>query len=156
MTLTTFDENLCRIIEPNVCATKRRFEVLKIMRDEGIPTVVWMTPILPFINDTEENIRGPLWSCIEAKVYGIILWGIGVTLRGNQEYFYKQLDLHFPGVKENISGIMEMRTRYHPRIRSDLWKLWEECEKHGISCNASGIFSYMSRFEDRHPENRCH
>ena len=60
MTLTTFDENLCRVLEPNVCTTARRAEVLNILRDEGIPTVVWLSPILPFINDTEENLRGLL------------------------------------------------------------------------------------------------
>lgn len=81
MTLTTYDENLCRILEPNVCTTKRRSEVLNILRDEGIPTICWMTPILPFLNDTEENIRGVLNYCIEAKVYGIIQFGIGVTDR---------------------------------------------------------------------------
>jgi DNA repair photolyase len=101
ITLTTFDETLCKIIEPNVCATRERFETLKIMRDKGIPTVVWLCPILPFINDTEENLRGLLNYCIEAKVYGIICFGIGMTLReGDREYFYENLDRHFPGLKE--------------------------------------------------------
>lgn len=100
ITLTTFDEDLCKIIEPNVSTTKERFEVLKIMRDNKIPTVVWLDPILPFINDTEENIRGILGYCIEAKVHGIICFGMGLTLReGNREYFYKKLDVHFPGMK---------------------------------------------------------
>ncbi|CDG02307.1 Putative Radical SAM domain protein [Clostridium chauvoei JF4335] len=48
-------EKLCKIIEPNVSTTKERFEVLKVMRDNGIPTVVWISPILPYINDTEKN-----------------------------------------------------------------------------------------------------
>ena len=52
MTLTTADEKLCKILEPNVSTTKERFETLKILRDNGIPTVVWLCPILPFINDT--------------------------------------------------------------------------------------------------------
>lgn len=60
MTLTTYDEDLCKKLEPNVSTTAERFEVLKRMRDAGIPTVVWLCPILPFINDTEENIRGVL------------------------------------------------------------------------------------------------
>ena len=72
MTLTTFDEDLCRILEPNVCTTARRAEVLNILRDEGIPTVVWLCPILPFINDSEENLRGILSCCFEARVKGII------------------------------------------------------------------------------------
>ena len=78
MTLTTYDEDLCRILEPNVCTTKRRFEVLEIMRENGIPTVVWMTPILPFINDTPENINGLLDYCVRSGVYGIITFGMGV------------------------------------------------------------------------------
>ena len=47
MTLTTYDDDLCRILEPNVCNTKRRIEVLEEMQRRGIPTVVWLTPILP-------------------------------------------------------------------------------------------------------------
>ncbi len=67
----------------------------------GIPTVVWLSPILPFINDTEENLRGILDYCIEAGVKGIICFGMGVTLReGDREYFYAALDRHFPGMKE--------------------------------------------------------
>lgn len=101
MTLTTANEELCKIIEPNVCTTKERFEVLKKMQDAGIPTVVWLSPILPFINDTEENISGILDMCIEAGVYGVICFGMGLTLReGNREYFYQQLDRHFQGLKE--------------------------------------------------------
>lgn len=101
MTLTTCDEDLCRKIEPNVSTTKKRFEVLKKLRDAGIPTVVWLSPILPFINDTEENISGILDMCMEAGVYGIICFGMGLTLReGNREYFYEQLERLFPGLKE--------------------------------------------------------
>ena len=101
MTLTTADESLCKIVEPNVCTTKRRFEVLCRMQEAGIPTVVWLSPILPFINDTEENILGVLDYCRRAGVYGIINFGMGLTLRdGDRQYFYKKLDEHFPGLKQ--------------------------------------------------------
>ena len=63
ITLTTYDEEMCRILEPGVSTTKERFQVLEIMRENGIPTVVWMTPILPFINDTKENLKGILDYC---------------------------------------------------------------------------------------------
>ena len=100
MTLTTYDENLCKILEPNVCTTKERFETLQIMKENGIPTVVWLSPILPFINDTKENIEGILDYCIQAKVQRIICFGMGVTLReGDREYFYAALDRHFPGLR---------------------------------------------------------
>ena len=101
LTLTTADEDLCRILEPNVCTTKRRVEVLKTLRDEGIETVVWLCPILPYINDTEDNINAILDFCIDAGVKAILCHEMGLTLRsGNREYFYSKLDEHFPGLKE--------------------------------------------------------
>lgn len=97
MTLTTYDEALCRILEPNVCTTKRRYEVLKACQARGIPTVVWICPILPFLNDTEENLRGLLQYCVDAGARGIITFGMGTTMReGSREPFYAALDRHFP------------------------------------------------------------
>ena len=69
---------------------RERFEALLRLREAGIPTVVWLCPILPFINDTEENLRGVLDYCVRAGVYGSICFGMGLTLReGNREYFYR-------------------------------------------------------------------
>jgi DNA repair photolyase len=149
-TMTTYDENLCKIIEPNVCNTNRRFETLSIFRDKGIQTVVWLCPFLPYINDTEENLRGLLDYCVEAGVYGIICFGIGLTLReGNREYFYSNLDRQFPGLKN------EYQKKYGNNyvIASDnneaLMKLiYAVCEKHGIVCNNDAVFGYMSDFKD--------
>lgn len=151
MTLTTYDESLCRILEPNVCTTKRRAEVLNILRDEGIPTICWLTPILPFINDTEENIRGILEYCIEAKVYGIIQFGIGVTLRdGDRQYFYNKLDEHFPGMKEKYiekyGNAYELPSPNQPYL---LNVLTEECREHHMVYDVGALFRYMAQFEDK-------
>ncbi len=151
MTMTTYDDELCKIIEPNVCVTSKRAEVLNIMRDNDIPTIVWMTPILPFINDTEENIRGLIKYCVEAKVYGILLWDMGVTLReGDREYFYKKLDEHFPGMKSryiNMYGNQYMITS--PNNDKLMRILKEECQKYGIICGSDVLFSYMKQFETK-------
>ena len=101
ITLTTYDDDLCQILEPNVCNTKRRIEVLEEMQKRGIPTIVWLTPILPFINDTEENVTSILEECARVGVKGIIDFGMGLTLReGDREYYYAALDKHFPGMKQ--------------------------------------------------------
>ena len=81
MTMTTYDEALCRKIEPNVSTTRERFAALKTLREAGIPTVVWLCPILPFLNDTAENVNGILDYCIEAGVTGVICFGMRLTLR---------------------------------------------------------------------------
>lgn len=151
MTLTTYDEKLCKVIEPNVSTTKERFEVLKIMRDNNIPTVVWLSPFLPFINDTEENIRGLLNYCIEAKVHGIICFGIGLTLReGNREYFYKKLDEHFPGLKakyiNNYGNSYEILSPNHNKLMPIIR---ETCKTHGIIYDINQCFNYLHEFEEK-------
>lgn len=151
MTLTTYDESLCRKIEPNVCTTKERFNVLVKMRDAGIPTVVWLSPILPFINDTEENISGVLDYCIEAKVYGVMCFAMGLTLRDrNREYFYKKLDELFPGLKSRY--ISTYGNSYDVRSPKDfeLMSLFhQKCEQAGIVHNNDKIFSYLHEFEQK-------
>jgi len=151
MTLTTFDEELCKIIEPNVSTTKERFEVLKIMRDNGIPTVVWLSPILPFINDTEENIRGILDYCVEAKVHGIICFGMGLTLReGNREYFYKMLDEHFPGMKARYTEKYNYAYQLPSHNNDKLMNIFKTtCKSHGILCDIEECFNYLHKFEEK-------
>lgn len=151
MTLTTYDEELCKKIEPNVSTTKERFEALKVFRDEGIPTVVWLSPILTFINDTEENLRGILNYCIDAKVYGIICFEIGTTLRsGNREYFYKQLDKYFPGIKDKYIHTYGNSYRIVSPNNKKLMKLFHKvCEDNGIVHNNEEIFRYLFEFEDK-------
>ena len=154
MTLTTYDEELCKKIEPNVCTTKERVNALKIFHENGIPTVVWLSPILPFINDTRENIEGILDYCIEAKVYGMICFGMGLTLReGNREYFYNELDKKFPGLKE----------KYHQKygnayeIPSDrnqelMQLLREKCQKNGIVHNVDECFAYLHEYPEKYQQ----
>ena len=151
ITLTAFDENLCKIIEPNVCGTKRRFEVLKTMRDNGIQTIAWLCPFLPFINDTEENLLGLLDYCIEAGVYGIMWWGAGMTLReGNREYFYSKLDEHFPGLKEKYQKKYGLNYNIASDNNNKLMKLFYGiCEKKKIVCNNDKLFEYMRTFEEK-------
>lgn len=150
MTMTTHDENLCKIIEPAVCTTKERYEVLKTMSDNGIPTIVWLDPILPFINDTEENLRGILDYCIDAGVIGIICFGMGLTLRdGSREYFYKKLDKHFPGLRQ----IYHKKYGFSYELKSDnnekLMEIFHhECEKHGIAHDNDEIFKYIHTYEE--------
>ena len=151
ITLTTFDEDLCRLIEPNVSTTAERFSVLEIMRDADIPTVVWLSPILPFITDSEENLVGLLDYCIRAKIKGIICFGFGVTLReGDREYFYQKLDEHFPGMKEKyiktFGNRYECTSPNHPRLMNIFREL---CLKNGILYKPQDVFSYLGRFEQK-------
>lgn len=151
MTLTTYDEELCKIIEPNVCTTKRRAEVLNIMRDNGIPTVVWLDPILPYINDTQENLQGILEYCREAKVHGIICFNMGLTLReGNREYFYQKLDEHFPGMKEIYQKKFGLAYEIYSEHNRKLMQSFHSfCKEHGMESDVNKNFAYLHEFEDK-------
>lgn len=151
MTLTTADESLCRIIEPNVSVTKERFETLKAFHENGIPSVVWFSPFLPFINDTKENIDGLLKYCIDAKIRGIICFGIGLTLRdGDREYFYSRLDKHFPNMKERYIytyGNSYQLTSSNNNVLMN--RISEVCRNHGIMFGVENVFSYLHKFESK-------
>ena len=151
MTLTTYDDDLCRILEPNVCNTKRRIEVLERMQARNIPTVVWLTPILPFLNDTPENVTAILQACVRVGVKGVIDFDMGMTLReGDREYYYAALDRHFPGVKERY--IRTYGNAYElpsPRAK-ELRRLFHRiCEENDILSTPEECFGYMYDFPEK-------
>ncbi|MCR5591908.1 MAG: radical SAM protein [Lachnospiraceae bacterium] len=154
MTLTTYDDDLCRILEPNVCNTKRRIEVLEEMHRRGIPTVVWITPILPFINDTEENIMAILNECVRVGVKGIIDFGMGLTLReGDREYYYAALDKHFPGMKERYikqyGNAYELQSPNAEKLTGLLRKI---CKDNGILSTPDECFGFIRELPDKYPQ----
>lgn len=150
MTLTTFDENLCRITEPHVCTTKRRFEVLQILHEHGIPTIVWLTPLLPYINDTRENLLGILGYCARAHVKGIICFGIGMTLReGSRAYYYAALDRHFPGLRERYEREYGNAYEIVSPQHTALMPLFHAfCEQHGIMHDNAQCFAYLQELPE--------
>jgi DNA repair photolyase len=154
MTLTTYDDKLCSILEPNVCNTKRRLEVLKMMQERGIPTIVWITPILPFINDTEENVMQILEACAKVGVKGIIDFGMGLTLReGDREYFYAALDKHFPGMKKRY---IETYGNAYDLPSPDSGKLTgilkEICMENNMMYKPDDCFRYMNEFPEKYKQ----
>ena len=152
MTLTTYDDELCRILEPNVCNTKRRIEVLAEMQSRGIPTIVWLTPILPFINDAEENITAILNECVRVGVKGIIDFGMGLTLReGDREYYYAALDKHFPGMKERY--IRRYGNAYElpsPNAKELSGIFRNICRDNGILSTPDACFRLLQEFPERY------
>lgn len=151
MTLTTHDDALCRILEPNVSVTSERVAALKTFRDAGIPTVVWLSPILPWLNDTRENIEGILQSCMEAQVKGILCFNMGVTLReGDREYFYAQLDRYFPGLKERYIRTYGNRYELNSPRNAELMALFHDtCEQAGMMHDVRQIFTYLHTYEEK-------
>ena len=154
MTLTTGEESLCRILEPNVSTTTERFAALMKLKEAGIPTVVWLCPILPFLNDTAENINRLLDCCEQAGVRGIVQFGMGVTLRqGNREYFYRQLDRHFPGLKERyIRTYGNAYVLESPNSRKLLELLHRRCRDAGILYDNPSVFRYLQEMEIKQPQ----
>lgn len=151
MTLTTWDDSLCGILEPNVCNTRRRIEVLEAMRRRNIPTVVWLSPVLPFINDTADNIQAILEACAGVQVKGIVCFGMGLTLReGDREYYYEALDRHFPGLKERYIRTYGNAYEIPSPDNARLMKLFGDfCLNRGILYKPDDCFCFMNQLPER-------
>ena len=154
MTLTTWDESLCRIVEPGVASTRQRLEALAALREDGIPTMVWLSPILPFLNDTEENLRALLDACVSVGVQGIVCFGMGLTLReGNREYFYAALDRHFPGLKERYIRTYGNAYLLPSPREAELMALFREtCQANGLLYEPEECFAWLRQLPDKYEQ----
>jgi len=98
--ISTFDDDLAKIIEPGAASISNRLKAIKELNNNGIQAGIVMMPILPFIEDNEENIREIVTKGNEYSA-SYILPAFGMTIRDRQrEYFYKKLDVNFPGIKQ--------------------------------------------------------
>lgn len=138
-TITSADDNLSKIIEPNVCVSSERLKAMKQLSNNGLFVGTLLTPIIPFITDTEENIRDIIKLSYENGAKFIFSMG-GVTLRENQrEYFYEQLDKSFPTLKEKYIKSYGNNYFFYP-LNKKLGKIFkEECEKYGLLYKMSDI-----------------
>lgn len=152
VTITTFDDKLAKVIEPDASSSSERFKAVKELRDNGIYAGILMMPILPFINDTEENIKNLVREACRVGAKFIFTFGIGVTLRGNQrEHFYNKIKMLFPDknlVNKYIKTYGESYQCSSPN-HDNLWRVFkEECEKNNILYKMNDIIkAYRKPYE---------
>jgi len=151
ITITTADDELCKKIEPHVSSTSERFEALRILAEKDIYCGVLMMPILPFINDTEENI---ITIIRRAKEVGarFVYPALGMTLRqGNREYYYEQLDKLFPQIKEKYIKRYGDRYQCSSFNARKLWGIFTaECERLGLPYDMKTITrQYKAGYGDK-------
>lgn len=154
MTLTTHDEALCKILEPNVSTTAERVETLRIFRENGIPAVVWLSPVLPYINDSEENIESILKDCVRVGVHGIVCFSMGTTLReGNREYFYAALDKHFPGMRSQYQRKYGNAYELNSERNKELMELFRRrCRENHILYGTHEVFEYLRELPESYEQ----
>lgn len=140
MTITTADDNLCRLIEPNVSVSSERFKALAKMSDAGLFTGITLMPVLPFIEDNEENILKIVRTASECGVK-IIYPAFGMTLRMNQrDYYYEKSDKIFPGLSDKYRKFYGDRYNCVSPNAKKLWNVFaKECDKYGILYNMKDI-----------------
>ena len=154
MTVTTMDDDLGLKLEPNVTKTSDRFNALRKLKDLEIPTIVWISPLLPYINDDLDNLKELLVKCKEVGVKAIIWYGPGMTLRqGNREYYYQKLDQLFPGIKTRY--IKEFGNSYqiqskNSHVLNELFYTF--CQENDIISSRDDIYNYINQLNVGHYE----
>lgn len=141
MTITTFDDNLCQKIERNVIPTSERFRCLKEFAKRGIPVEIWMGPILPFINDSVENMEHIVERAREIGINYIVVFDFGTTKRaGSEEFFYQCLDRYFPGIKDKYISTYGKAYNCRSLNHEKLWLRFKElCKQYGIIYNLNEV-----------------
>lgn len=151
ITITAAEDGLSRKLEPNCSLTSERFELIKKLSMAGLFVGVLLMPVLPFIEDTKENIGGIINRSHQSGAK-FIYPAFGVTLRDSQrDYFFNQLDVLFPGLKEKyLTAFGYAYNCSSPNARM-LWHLLEEqCQGYGIRCKMKDIINgYQSPYEER-------
>lgn len=151
ITVTTYDDSICSKLEPNVTISSKRFTAIKELSQAGIFTGVLMTPILPFINDTEENIIQLVKATADAGGRFIYPY-FAVTLRQNQrEYFLSRVDRIFPGMKQKY--IRNFGNNYECKS-FDAQRLWKSfagaCKQYGVLYRMEDIVNgYRKEHENK-------
>ena len=150
ITITTYDDELCKKIEPNVGVASKRFSAIKELSDNGIFAGILLMPVLPFLEDNEDNIVGIVNLAHESGAK-FIYSAFGVTLRQNQrDWYYKKLDEKFSGIKQKY--LEKFKNDYECRSpkAKELWQIFKrECDKFGILYKMNDIIkAYKSGYED--------
>lgn len=98
-TITTADDDLAAKLEPGAPSPSRRLAALEHLVARGIHAGVTLMPVLPFIEDTEDNVREIITRAAGAGAR-YVLAATGMTLRDRQRtYYYEALDRLFPGLR---------------------------------------------------------
>ena len=153
ITITTYEDCLCKKIERNVCSTSNRFKALKELSDNNIYAGVLLMPILPFINDNEENIKNIIKKAHECGARFVFSYNLGVTLRQNQrEYYFKELKKIFPNEMLEKKYIETYGYTYENESKKSerLWKIFkEECEKYNLLYDMQDIINdYKNKYDE--------
>ena len=133
ITITAHDDELSKIIEPNAPVSSRRFSALKKLTDNSIFAGILLMPVLPFITDSEENIKNIVRSAHENGAKFIIAM-FGLTLRDVQrEHYLKELSNDFPELVRSYVELYGDRYNCPARNHQRLERIFaEECDRYGI------------------------
>lgn len=151
ITVTSCDDGLAEKVEPNAPVSSRRFAAIKKLSGSGIFAGILMMPILPFVEDTEENITGIVRLAHENGAR-FIYPALGVTLRMNQrEWFYSKLDELFPKKKElYIKEFGDSYGCHSPKAKQLKTIFKEECRRYGLLYKMEDIIAaYKKGYCDR-------
>lgn len=145
-TITTADNKLAKVLEPGAPDSGNRFKALATLRKQGIYAGINLMPVLPFINDTAENLTELLKMAVDAGAEYVLPF-FGLTLReGSRDYFYKALETHFPNLKSVYEKQFGTSYICNSLNSNNLYKIFYE------TINKQGIKSRMDFYKPDTPQ----
>jgi DNA repair photolyase len=103
ISVTTLDNDLKRVMEPRAAAPAARLELIRQLREAGVPVGILLAPVIPAINDAE--LETILEQCAQAGAgsarYLLLRLPLEVA-----DLFTQWLHQHFPDRAEHVLSIM--------------------------------------------------
>lgn len=146
ISITTYEDELARVLEPKVISSTKRFLVLKTLRESGIYAGILMTPVLPFITDSEDNIRNMVRLASLNKA-NFIYTKMGMTLRSNvHDYYYEHIEKLYKGLSSDYKCVYNNSLVCNPLRYPELLEFFvQECNRHHLLCDMSEIIKDYKR-----------
>ena len=145
LSMSTLDENLAKLLEPNAPSPKRRLEAMKRLSEEGITTGIWFSPIIPYVTDNEENMAGVIRTAVENGAKFVL--GVGLDTRDFVR-FMKFLEEHFALLVPRYDRLYKGRDGVYTYYANECY-LYDLYTKFISLCQRYGVESYLPHFQTR-------
>ncbi|MDR2956512.1 MAG: radical SAM protein [Prevotella sp.] len=133
ITITCIDDKLSKKLEPNAPSTSERFKAIEYLAGKGIYTGITLMPLLPYINDDEQNVSS-IMDMAKSTGASYVIPMLGVTLRkGSRGYLYQVFEQQFPGIRDRYEKTFKDSYMCFPANYRSLERVFkEESMKSGI------------------------
>jgi DNA repair photolyase len=149
VSLALVDEDLRRLVEPGVPSVRGRLDLIRAIREAGLPCGVMVAPVLPWLTDSPEQLDHLFGELAAAGATGVTT--LVLHLRpGVKEWFMKWLAEERPELVTRYDHLYSQSSNALPSFRNAFKeKVRPLLDKHGFGRASRQPVEYTTRLSPR-------